>query len=110
MLPFCSVDKKPEVVEQVVYDEFSPTDLSVAERRLFTAVILRAVLDYQSKAPEEVEHRRTARIFLFSDDPELSPLREYLELMFSRPDAVLERLRDDVKHGRLKPKQIAAFC
>lgn len=104
------MEKKPQVVDQVHYDEFAPTDLCVPERRLFTAVILRAVLDYHSKVPSEIEHRRTARIFLFSDDPELSPLREYLELMFSNPDAVLSRLRSDVRKGRLRPKQIAAFC
>lgn len=90
----------------IAYDEFGPTELPVPERNLYGAVIQRAVLDYQSRSKADQEHRRTARVFLFSDDPELSPLHYYAELLFTDPRGFVERLRKEVKKGTLRPKQV----
>lgn len=90
-----------------LYDEFGPTELPVVERNIFGAVIQRAVLDYMSTAKSERHNRRTARTFLFSDNPNRSPLRLYAEWLFTNPDAFVDRLRKELKKGTLSPKQVS---
>ena len=91
------------------YDEFGPNDIPVLERNIFGAVIQRAILDYNSTAKTEKEHRRSAELFLFHNDPRYSNLRLYAEYLFTNPDAFIERLRREVLAGNLQPKQVCCF-
>ena len=101
--------KKPTAVDQVYYNEFGMTNLNVPEVKLYVAVIQRAILDYAGRGRGALENKRSARIFLFEDDPDKSPLRYYVELIFSNPDGFISRLRDDVLAGKLHPKQVSCF-
>lgn len=103
-------DYKPPVQEGwCIYDELGPTDLPVVERNIFGAVIQRAILDYMNTTDTERAHRRTAKVFLFSDNPHRSPLRLYAEWLFTNPDAFIKRLRRELRKGTLSPKQVACF-
>jgi hypothetical protein len=101
------VDRKPHIADLVQYDEFGPCDLATPEKRLIGAVVLRAVLDFHSVARCDRNARRSARIFLFSDNPRKSLLREYLALLFQDPEGELRRLRAGVLDGSIRPKKVA---
>ena len=101
------MEKKPNIADLVQYDEFGLCDLVVPEQRLIGAVIQRAVLDYHSKAKCDVFARRSARVFLFSDNPQKSRLRLYAGLLFRDPETFIVRLRAGVKDGSIRPKKVA---
>lgn len=88
------------------WDEFG-ADLPIPEKRLLLAVILRAVFDYTSVARADREHRRTARIFLFSDNPRLSDFRLMAQLLFTDHERVVEGIRSGLKNGTLRPTKVA---
>jgi hypothetical protein len=95
------------VIPPLVYDEFAPLSLSIPEHRLLVAVVLRAVFDYLSKSKFDRHHRRSARKFLFSDDPEHSDLLVMAELFTPNPDEFVRRLRYRLLEGTLKPHRAA---
>lgn len=101
------MDEKPRIAPAVHYDEFGPCDLALPEKRLIGAIIQRAILDYHSKAKCDVFARRSARVFLFSDNPRKSLLRKYLALLFQDPDREIARLRAGVLDGSIRPKKVA---
>lgn len=86
------------------WEEFGPLEaLPLTERAIFIAVIEKAILDYQGTAKGiEQQHRRSARIFLFSDNPNLSNLHLYAGWLFLDPEAFISTLRAGLLSGRIK--------
>lgn len=101
------LDRKPHIVPPSSYDELAALDWAVPEQRLLASVILRAVFDYQALTRYDRHHRRSARVFLFHDDPDRSDLRLMAEYLFADPDAFVRRLRRELRRGKLKPRRAA---
>jgi hypothetical protein len=80
---------------------------STGGHRLFAAVITRAVLDFHSTARCDAQARRSARLFLFSDNPNVTRLREYLQFLVADPDAFIRRLRRGLLDGSIRPTKVA---
>lgn len=84
-------------------------ELPMYERNVLGAVIMRAIHDYAGEAQVALEHRRSARQFLFNDDPKFSNLRLFAELLFRDPDGFIRELRRRLKEGSIQLKDIVCF-
>jgi hypothetical protein len=100
------VDRKPNIADLVHYDEFGHSSPALPEKKLIGAIILRAVLDYHSTAIADRHAKRSARLFLFSDNRRVSNLRAFMELLYSDPDVHIRRLRAGVLDGTIRPQKV----
>ncbi|MBX9580497.1 MAG: hypothetical protein K2X87_09330 [Gemmataceae bacterium] len=100
-------EQRPRAISPVTFDELAALDHALPEQRLLASVILRAIFDYLSVAAADREHRRTARQFLFGDDPRRTDLRLMAEHLFADPDWFVARLRAELRAGVLdKPRAV----
>lgn len=99
------MDDRPRIAPPVDYDELGPLSLAVPERRLWGAVVIRAVLDYTS--PTTDHHvRRSARRFLFSDNPRVTDLRLMAALFTPDPEGFVRKLRQGLEDGTINPLRV----